>query len=269
MKTNLLKNLWMTAGLTCLTHFAYAQDNGCGNLPDYLTLKRALITARGAESSGLNAQQWATIVDRDGVVCATVFSGNDRASQMGIGRLSSAMRANTGNAFAFDSGSIANGFGTGPLALSTSNLYSATQPGGFVGALTYNYPVNAQAAFSGAPWKFGTADDPMIGQRIGGFVAIGGGMGLFGPGQTALGGIGVAGDHACTDHDIAWRVRSLLGLDHLAGLPPLSGDPSRPDNIVYDITPNPSGGIGISASGLGHPQCPNAGDPTKLPAVRR
>lgn len=267
MKSKMLK-LSMIAGVVCLTHAAFAQDNGCGNLPDYQTLKRALIAARAAENSGLNAQEWATIVDRDGVVCATVFSGNDRTSQMGIGRLSSAMRANTANAFAFDLNSLSNGFGAGPLALSTSHLYSGTQPGGFVGALPYNYPLNTAAAFAGYPANFGAFNDPMVGQRIGGFVAIGGGLGLFGAGKTAVGGIGVAGDHSCTDHDIAWRVRNLLGLDHLAGLPPLSGDPKRPDNIVYDVTPNPAGGIGVSASGLGHPQCPNAGDPAKLPAVR-
>jgi hypothetical protein len=35
----------------------------------------------------------------------------------------------------------------------------------------------------------------------------------------------------------------------------VSGDPTRPDNIVYDIT-NPSGlPIGVSASGWGHPAC--------------
>src|ERR1043165_797250 len=130
MTTNLRMKLWMMAGVACLTSVAFAQDNGCGSLPDYAALRKALIAARAAENSGLNAQEWATIVDRDGVVCATVFSGNDRSSQMGIGRLSSAMRANTANAFAFDSNSTANGFGTGPLALSTSNLYSATQPGG-------------------------------------------------------------------------------------------------------------------------------------------
>jgi hypothetical protein len=93
-------------------------------------------------------------------------------------------------------------------------------------------------------------------------------VGLFGQGQVALGGLGVAGDHSCTDHDIAWRTRNLLNLDHLGGFPPVSGDPARPDNIVYDITPNPAGGIGVSASGVGHPKCPNLGDPSKLPAGR-
>lgn len=263
-------SVWMLAGTAFLAvTAAQAETNGCAGLPDSTQLKKALIAAKAAENSGLNAQQWATIVDRNGVVCAVAFTGYDATTQMGISRISSAMRANAANAFAFDSSSSSNGAGfPGGLALSTANLYSSTQPGGFVGELPNNYPVNQSAVFSKKVDLFGTAADPMIGQSIGGFTAMGGGVGLFGAGQVARGGLGVAGDHSCTDHDIAWRTRNLLNLDHLSGFPPLSGDPSRPDNIVYDITPNPAGGIGISASGLGHPKCPNVGDQTKLPAVR-
>jgi len=266
MRTSVLKFV-SAAFLAAAT--ASAQNNGCANLPDYPQLKRMLIAARTAENSGLNAQEWATVVDRDGVVCAVAFTGPDRTSQMGIGRISSAMRANTANAFGFDSGSFSNGKGFPPgLALSTANLFSSTQPGGFVAGLTENYPVNQSAAFAPPLERYGTSVDPLVGQRIGGFSAIGGGLALYGPGQVAVGGIGVSGDHSCTDHDVAWRVRSLLGLDHMAGMPGLSGDPARPDNIVYDITANPDGGTGNSAHGLGHPRCPDAGDPTKLPAVR-
>ncbi len=243
--------------------------NGCASLPDYLQLKRALIAARAAENSGLNAQEWATIVDRHGIVCAVAFTGYDATTQLGIGRISSAIRANSGNTFAFDSSSAGNGAGfPGGLALSTSNLYSSTQPGGFVGELPNNYPVNQAAVFSSRVAAFGTPADPMVGQVIGGFSAIAGGLGLFAKGQVAVGGVGVAGDHPCTDHDIAWRVRNLLGLDHLGGFPPLSGDPSRPDNIVYDIKVNPNGGVGTSANGLGYPTCPNVAQPTSLPAVQ-
>ena len=77
---------------------------------------------------------------------------------------------------------------------------------------------------------------------------------------------------------IAWRVRHTLGLDHmaasglLAAVPgPASlfaGDAAHPDNIIFDITPNPSGGTGNSASGFGHPTCLNTADPKTLPAVQ-
>ena len=47
----------------------------------------------------------------------------------------------------------------------------------------------------------------------------------------------------------------------------VSGDPERPDNIIFDITPNPEGGTGISAGGFGHPTCLNNPDPAILPPV--
>jgi hypothetical protein len=47
----------------------------------------------------------------------------------------------------------------------------------------------------------------------------------------------------------------------------VSGDPEQPDNIVFDITPNPEGGTGISAGGFGHPTCLNNPDPSTLPPV--
>jgi hypothetical protein len=67
---------------------------------------------------------------------------------------------------------------------------------------------------------------------------------------------------------IGWQVRTNLGLDQLSGVNGVSGDPDRPDNIVYDITPNPDGGTGISAGGFGHPECLNTGDETTLPPVQ-
>jgi hypothetical protein len=262
--------LWLLAGTAIVAATAAnGQTNGCSALPSGTQLKKALIAARAAENSGLNAQQWATVVDRNGIVCAVAYTGLDATTQAGFARISSAMKANTANAFSFDANSSSNGAGFTPgMALSSSSIYSATQPGGFVAGLTNSFPVNQAAAFSKKVDLYGSDADPMIGQPVGGFVGLAGGLGLFGPGQVAMGGIGVAGDHPCTDHDIAWRTRNLLNLDHLVGFPPVSGDAARPDNIVYDIKPNPAGGIGVSASGLGHPACPNVGDQTKLPPAR-
>jgi hypothetical protein len=56
-------------------------------------------------------------------------------------------------------------------------------------------------------------------------------------------------------------------LDHLFGVGGVSGDTARPDNIIYDITPNLYGGTGISAGGFGHPKCINTASPSLLPAV--
>ena len=59
------------------------KNGGCADLPSYSQLKTALTTAVAAETSGLDFQMWATIVDRDGIVCAVAFSGADRGAERG------------------------------------------------------------------------------------------------------------------------------------------------------------------------------------------
>src|SRR5262245_56950013 len=87
--------------LVLLASPVFAQS-GCAGLPDQATLRTALQSAVAAESSGLNNQMWATIVDRDGVVCAVAFSGADRGAQWPGSRVISAQKANTANAFSLD-----------------------------------------------------------------------------------------------------------------------------------------------------------------------
>src|SRR5213594_1236738 len=250
-------------------------QSGCGGLPDHDTLKSALISAVAAESSGLNNQMWATIVNRDGVVCAVAFSGADRAAQWPGSRVISAQKANTANAFSLDASSNSSGSGqAGGLALSTANLYSAVQPGGSLYGLQHSNPVDTGVAYAGPSANYGTASDPMVGHKIGGVNVFGGGLGLYAHGHQLVGGVGVSGDTSCADHNIAWRVRNLLGLDHMASsssLPAVggvNGDAARPDNIIFDITPNPNGGTGNSKSGFGHPTCPNTSGSSTLPPVQ-
>ena len=231
-------------------------NNNCRNLPSQSALRAALITATAAETSGLNNQMWGTIVDRDGVVCAVAFSGNDRGAQWPGSRVISAQKANTANSFSLDSTSSSGGSGQpNGLALSTANLYSAVQPGGSLFGLQLSNPVDTDVAYKGPSSRFGTSQDPMEGNKIGGVNVFGGGLALYAEGRKIVGGVGVSGDTSCADHNIAWRVRKLLKLDHLMGVGGVSGDPARPDNIIYDIKVNPNGGTGISAGGYGHPTC--------------
>jgi uncharacterized protein GlcG (DUF336 family) len=248
----------------------YADDAGneCQNLPGYSALQAALAAATAAERSGLNNQFWATIVDRDGVVCAVAFSGINRGAQWPGSRVISAQKANTANAFSLDASSNSNGSGQpNGLALSTANLYSAVQPGGSLFGLQASNPVDTEVAFKKPSASYGTANDPMVGHKIGGVNVFGGGLALYEKGEKVIGAVGVSGDTSCADHDVAWRVRHGLGLDHLGAVGGVSGDTTHPDNIIYDITPNPDGGTGISAGGFGHPKCINTGDQTKLPVV--
>jgi hypothetical protein len=258
--------------LTLSAGAIFAQDgtssNGCKDLPSQAALKAALVSATASETSGLDLQMWATIVDRDGIVCAVAFSGTDRGSQWPGSRVISAQKANTANSFSLDntaaSATLGGAFG---LALSTANLYSAVQPGGSLFGLPHSNPVDTGNAYQGPSARFGTATDPLVGNKIGGVNVFGGGLGLYAAGKKLIGGVGVSGDTSCADHHIGWRVRKLLDLDHLAGAHAVSGDPARPDNIVYDITENPAGGTGVSAGGFGHPTCINTGNQLALPAV--
>jgi uncharacterized protein GlcG (DUF336 family) len=244
--------------------------NGCASLPGYAALKSALDAATVTETSGLNNQMWATIVDRDGIVCAVAFSGVNRGAQWPGSRVISAQKANTANAFSLDASSSRDGSGQSMgLALSTANLYSAVQPGGSLFGLQESNPVDTEVAYHGPSANYGTGADPMVGRKIGGVNVFGGGLALYATtGEVLVGGVGVSGDTSCADHNIGWRVRHNLGLDHLAKTAGVSGDATRPDNIIFDITPNPSGGTGISASGFGHPTCINTGSNYKtLPVV--
>ena len=272
--------VWVTKAATvavaclCMAGTVSADDNragssACKDLPGYAALKVALLTATATETSGLNNQMWGTIVDRDGIVCAVAFTGVNRGAQWPGSRVISAQKANTANAFSLDSSSNSGGSGQpNGLALSTANLYSAVQPGGSLFGLQFSNPVDSNVAYDGTSAQYGTANDPMVGSKIGGVNVFGGGLGLYASGKKIVGGVGVSGDTSCADHNIAWRVRNLLALDHLAGVGGVSGDAARPDNIIFDIAPNPSGGTGISAGGFGHPTCLNTSGSSTLPPVQ-
>lgn len=252
----------------------FGQDVGigtsCPNLPSQAVLKIALRQAVSAETTGFNHHMWATLVDRDGFVCAVAFSGIDRGAQWPGSRVISAQKANTANAFSLDKFSNSSGSGEAHgLALSTANLYSAVQPGGSLFGLQESNPVDVRVAYKGPSANYGESDDPMVGNKIGGINVFGGGLALYSAGSRVVGAVGVSGDTSCADHRIAWRLRHILNLDMLAGVAGVSGDANRPDNIVFDITANPNGGTGISAGGFGHPHCTaDDGDPASLPAIQ-
>ena len=229
----------------CIASLTPANAWECASLPSHAALKAALISAQAQSNGGFGLEMWGTIVDRDGEVCAVAFTGSDRGSQWPGSRVISAQKAYTANAFSLPG-----------LALSTANLYTAVQPGGSLYGLQASNPVDTFVAYGGDPRNYGQWNDPMVGGRIGGVNVFGGGLALYDKNHTLLGAIGVSGDSSCADHNIAWRTRHTLGLDHVpAGV---SGDATRPDNIVYDITPQLGQMSGVSASGWGHPTCSSA-----------
>ena len=254
MYKNLLFLCVVFFSLLILPISAAQEASGCEALPDHAALQEALATARHEDNGGFDLDMWATIVDRDGTVCAVVFTGEDRGDQWPGSRVISAQKANTANAFSLPK-----------LALSTADLYSAVQPGGSLFGLQASNPVNTDVAYGGNAQQYGQPNDPMVHGRIGGVNVFGGGLGLYNASGKLVGGIGVSGDTSCADHNIAWRTRNTLNLDWVpAGVAAIfAGDAAHKDNIVFDITPQPGQMPGVSASSWGHPHCgpgPAAGE---------
>ena len=233
---------FLTLGVSAARAGDDDRQSQCKGLPSQSALRNALETAQAQPNGGFGLEMWATVVNRDGIVCGVAFSGHDRGDQWPGSRVISAQKANTANAFSLPG-----------LALSTANLYSAVQPGGSLFGLQASNPVNTDVAYGGNPANNGQANDAMVGGRIGGVNVFGGGLALYNASGRLVGAIGVSGDSSCADHNIAWRARNTLNLDYVpAGV---SGDASRQDNIVYDITSQAGQMPGVSANGWGHPVC--------------
>lgn len=193
-------------------------SQSCYGLPSHHQLQTALEYARAQSNGGFNLDMWATVVNRDGVVCQVAFTGANRGSQWPGSRVISAQKANTANAFSLPG-----------LALSTADLYAAVQPGGSLYGLQHSNPVDTAVAYHGPAANFGQDDDPMDGHRIGGVNVFGGGLALYNFKGRLIGAIGVSGDTSCADHNIAWRTRHQLNLDFV----PAGVSAHNDDNINY------------------------------------
>jgi uncharacterized protein GlcG (DUF336 family) len=215
-------------------------------------LKSALLRATGnppTGNGGLNLNMWATVVDTAGIVVAVVYTGQKEGDQWQGSRIISAQKANTAKNFSLDA-DIQGAAGFTGLALSTANLYAATQPGGSLFGLQEANPVNLDVAYGGDLSSYGTATDYMVGKRIGGTNVFGGGFALYDTNGTLVGAVGVSGDTSCADHAIGWKTRFYLNLDVVPGG---VGDGGADDNIIYDFDSN-----GHSTSGFGQPHCLDA-----------
>ncbi len=200
-----------------------------------LTAAAKNVLAAG-KTDGLGLNMWVTFVDETGKVCAVTTTGTtgalaSRDEWLGS-RVISAQKANTANAFSL------NG-----LAISTGALFAAVQPGGSLFGLQESNPVDAKTAYDGSPKKYGTNEDPLKGNRIGGVNVFGGGLAVYKNG-VKIGAIGVSGDTSCTDHAFAWSVRDMLGL---------KGNPAAQVEALTltDVTP-----ADVRRNHLGtHPHC--------------
>lgn len=276
------KAIWAGLSSILISTSAMAANSACPTLamPLATALKQAVNQEKAADPDGVigfGLNMWATVVAPDGRVCEVAYSGGTAIQgQWLASRVISAQKAFTAVSLSLSSG---NPFG---FAISSANLYTATQPGGSLFGLQHSNPVAPANAYgdkinsAGAnvgptdTGLYGTPKDPMVGQVIGGINVFGGGLALYQSASNKVGGVGVSGDTSCADHMVAWRLRRLIGLDKLSGVGGPTGDSSFPDNIIFDTAFNvnsnttvPSGTLNnvgpyTSAGGWGHPTCKGA-----------
>ncbi|HWB17440.1 MAG TPA: heme-binding protein [Vicinamibacterales bacterium] len=202
-------------------------DAACGDLPSASDLKSWLqrAPAEGGEAGGLfsGKMEWAAVVDRKGEVCATAVATDDPAAAWPGSQAIAKAKAYTANAFSTDA-----------MPLSTARLYTLTQPGHSLWGLASSNTFN--------PDCLASPDDASAsnGKVCGGIITFGGGVPLY-RNNTRVGGLGVSGDTACADHEIAKRVR------HLASLDPPKGE------FVDDIQFSEADGPSVFT----HPLCAN------------
>jgi uncharacterized protein GlcG (DUF336 family) len=167
-------------------------------------------------------RMWSAVVDRQGNLCSVINTNATNGDAWPGSRAIAIAKAET-----------ANDFSNSKLALSTTNLYAPTQPGGSLYGLNNSNPFNPIFDPNGTGFS----------QVPGGIITFGGGVALYQGGQV-IGGLGVSGDSSCADHAIAYRMRHKAGLDAIPG----GVAPGNTDNIIYAPT-------GVAPTGFEQPHC--------------
>jgi len=227
MKTVCVRLLLSCAVLLAPTAARASGGPDCAGLPTTAQLKAMLVSAptTGGSAGGLflGQRMWGAVVNRHGEVCAVAASTSDPTQVWPGSQAIAKAKAYTANAFSLDS-----------LALSTARLYTFVQPGHSLFGLNQSNPFNPQALATPA------GGDHPESKIAGGIITFGGGVPLYKNGKI-IGGLGISGDTACTDHEIAKRVRTLATLDPTGG--------PAVDDITYSSVDG--------ASVFTHPLCPN------------
>jgi uncharacterized protein GlcG (DUF336 family) len=218
--------LSLTVSIVLGSTAASAAD--CGGLPTAAQLQTLLAAApnQGGDAGGLfhGTRMWGAVVNRKGELCAFAPSQSDPTQVWPGSQAIAKAKAFTANAFSLDI-----------LPLSTALLYTLAQPGHSAFGINISNPFDPH--FLAPPSGNGGGNN----QITGGFIVFGGGVPLYNAAGKIIGGLGVSGDTACTDHEISKRVRNAANLNPPGG--PLV------DDIKYSSVDGPSV--------FTHPLCPN------------
>src|SRR5262245_12660519 len=193
--------LVLLAGLAAVSFPTQSSYAGSSTLPSEAQVKAALVAAASPTAGGLfnGSRMWAAIVDRSGRLVLATTSTADPTQVWPGSQAIAKSKAYTANAFSLDT-----------LALSTAQLYTFTQPGHSLASLGQSNPFNPTAL--APPGEQGGGGS----QVNGGLIFFGGGVALYQAGHV-VGGLGISGDTASCDHEIAKRVRNALGLNPPGG----------------------------------------------------
>ena len=199
------------AAMVLSSQAAFA-TNDC-NKVSRADLELAIDAADAATTGGYGLNMWLVMVDRTGEVCHVLNSSGVTGESTGnfqwLGsRVIAAQKAYTANAFSLDG-----------YAISTANLFTATQQPNSLFELPESNPVNPDVAYKGPANKWGTGNDPLKGERMGGVNVFGGGLPIYKDGEK-IGAIGVSGDTSCRDHAYAFAARQYLSDNGIAGPQP-------------------------------------------------
>jgi hypothetical protein len=178
-------------------------------------------------------QEWAAVVNRDGIVRAVAFSGNTRADEWPGSRII-AEKANT-----------ANGLSGRDYGVSTANVYGASQPDQSLYSLATSAPPKPAEVFGTNPAALGTVNDP--------WWASGSAESSSSPADSrstrpTVNSSAVFDLSVTTPAPITssrGRFRAELELDAV----PMGPSPAHNDNMILDFQ------NGSSPSGFDHPSC--------------
>ncbi|MFN2432084.1 MAG: heme-binding protein [Gemmatimonadota bacterium] len=202
---------------------ARAQGTGCHAVPRASQLVTLMNAVADPTVGGIfgGERMWAAVVDRNGEICAYATSTTDPTQVWPGSQAIAKAKAYTANAFSVDA-----------LPLSTARLYTFVQPDHSLYGLNESNLFDTQALAPTGGQGGGQ------GRLVGGIITFGGGVPLYKNGSV-VGGLGLSGDTACADHEMAKRVRTAAGLN------PPGGEDA--DDILYTQVDGPSA--------FNHPTC--------------
>jgi uncharacterized protein GlcG (DUF336 family) len=182
------------------------------------------VPSQGGDAGGLSGGkfEWAAVVNREGELCSIAVATSDPTAPWPGSQAIAKAKAYTANAFSTDN-----------APLSTARLYTLSQPGHSLWGIAAGNPIDSACVSK-------PSEPSGVGKVCGGTIPFGGGLPLYRD-HKRVGGLGVSGDTACADHEIAKRVRSAAKLDPAGG--PMA------DDILYANVDPPSV--------YSHPLCPN------------